>query len=206
MIKLEQVVINYPKQQFNFDLSIATGQRVAIVGTSGAGKTTLLEVIAGFVPLTSGKVIIDGAVTNHKLPGERGVAYMTQENNHLPHFTIAKNINLALLNSDLDSNTKAKLLTDLASEFEINDILNKHPSDCSGGQLQRAALIRCLLLNKKILLLDEPFSALDQTTATKIINYLKQKDYTVIIVTHHLEQLRDFIDRVILNRVMLLLM
>lgn len=197
MLELEQVVVNYPEQSFTFNLRIPTGQRVAIVGESGSGKTTILKALAGFVPVASGKVQVDGKVVNKVLPGERGLSYMTQAYNHLPHLSLRDNIALAFLHSKLTKAQQHERITHLAQQFQLESVLDKLPASCSGGQLQRAALIRSLLQENPHLLFDEPFSALDAENTATIVQYMRDLPHTQVVVTHNLDSLEGWVQRVI---------
>lgn len=197
MLELKQVVVQYPEQSFTFSLLIPTGQRVAIIGESGSGKTTILKIFAGFVPVRSGEVLVDGKVVNKLLPGERGLSYMTQAYNHLPHLTLRENIALAFLQSKLSQAQQSERIIQLAQQFQLEGVLDKHPISCSGGQLQRAALIRCLLQENRHLLFDEPFSALDAENTSTIVQHMRALRHTQVVVTHNLEALDGWVQRVI---------
>lgn len=144
-----------------FTLAVERGERIAVLGPSGAGKSTLLNLIAGFLPPASGSIDIDGQPHTHTPPARRPVSMLFQENNLFNHLTIRQNIALGMhpglkLNAEQTAHLRA-----IAEQMGIDAMLERLPGELSGGQRQRAALARCLVRKQPVLLLDEPFSALD---------------------------------------------
>ncbi|RIY33618.1 ATP-binding cassette domain-containing protein [Psittacicella gerlachiana] len=199
-IHLDNISFTRGNQEFHFNLSIPQGQKVAIIGESGAGKSTLINLIAGFVPFTQGNLYINQKKANNLLPSDRECFLVFQENNHFPHLTIAKNIALAFAHSKLSTGQKNEQIEQILSRLNIKEIANKLPQNCSGGQLQRAALARGFLFPRSILLLDEPLSALDPENAANVVSYLQEQEKTILIVTHDLEAVSPIVDRVICIR------
>lgn len=176
----------------NISLSILKGEYVAIVGPSGCGKSTLLNIIGGIDYKTSGNIIMQ---ENTK------IGYMLQEDSLFPWLTILDNCLLGLkirheLNKE-NINYVKKLLT----TYGLKDFLDKYPNSLSGGMRQRVALIRTLALKPDILLLDEPFSALDYQTRLAVSNdvfkIIKDAKKTVIMITHDIAEAISMADRVI---------
>ena len=143
----------------HLSLSVSEGEFVSIVGPSGCGKSTLLSLIAGLYSPQTGTLSING-----------NVGYMLQKDHLLEHRTIYKNILLGLeIQKKLTNDNLARVET-MLSEYGLEDFRNAYPRQLSGGMRQRAALIRTLALSPSLLLLDEPFSALDYQTRLKVSN------------------------------------
>ncbi|MFZ7142802.1 thiamine ABC transporter ATP-binding protein [Avibacterium avium] len=201
MIKLD-TYFHYPNQRMHFKLHIPAGQRAAIVGASGAGKSTLLNLIAGFELADKGEIWLNGQNHTFSAPHQRPVSMLFQENNLFTHLTVAQNIALGLKPSlNLSELEKAKV-AEVASAVGLGEFLDRLPNALSGGQKQRVALARCLLRDKPILLLDEPFSALDPHLRQEMLHLLdklcQQKNLTLLIVTHQPDELTGKIDRLLM--------
>lgn len=177
----------------NISLDIAPGEIVGIVGTSGCGKSTLLNIVAGLDKETSGSITFDKE--NPK------VSYMLQSDALLPWRTVLDNAILGLeLMHMLDEQSKNFCL-ELLSEYGLEDFVEEKPSSLSGGMRQRVALIRSLAINPDIILLDEPFSALDYytrlTISEDVHRMLKELNTTAIIITHDIQEALGLSDRVV---------
>ncbi|MGK2955878.1 MAG: ABC transporter ATP-binding protein [Solirubrobacterales bacterium] len=172
------------------DFSVESGQILAIVGPSGCGKSTLLELICGLQEPTSG-VIEAGGRTD--AAGRLDLcAYMPQADCLLPWYSAIDNAGLALRNRGY-SRTKARAkAAELFSRFGLDDFEDSHPSELSGGMRQRVAFLRTLLSEKDVLLLDEPFAALDAITRAELQEWLLpavlEEKRTVVLVTHDVEE------------------
>jgi thiamine ABC transporter ATP-binding protein len=161
MLKLNDVTWLYQHLPMRFTLSVPQGESVAILGPSGAGKSTLLNLIAGFLQPASGTIVIENKEHTRTPPSRRPVSMLFQENNLFTHLTVRQNIGLGMHPSlKLNSDQQRKLAT-IAGQMGMSEMLDRLPGELSGGQRQRAALARCLVREQPILLLDEPFSALD---------------------------------------------
>ncbi len=182
----------YGKILFNeLNINLEKGEILAIIGPSGCGKTTLLRCICGLEELDSGKILLNGADIT-KLPAEeRGIGLLFQKPVLYPHLTVSGNLSLASFNN----HDKALVEVGLPN-FEDRDV-----DTLSGGEGQRVALARALLANPNVLLLDEPFSALDIDMSIKLINdvraLLKDRSCSAILVTHNIEEAKLFSDRMI---------
>ncbi|QIM68805.1 thiamine ABC transporter ATP-binding protein [Basfia succiniciproducens] len=201
MIKLERVYFNYKTMPMNFNIHIKPQERVAIIGASGAGKSTLLNLIAGFERADDGEIWLNGVNHTYTEPYERPVSMLFQENNLFTHLTVEQNIALGL-KPDLKLNAaEQSLVRQTASAVGLSRFLDRKPTALSGGQKQRVALARCLLRDKPILLLDEPFSALDPALRAEMLDLLSQlcneKKLTLLIVTHQPSELQGRIDRIL---------
>ena len=188
MIKFSAVNYHYKEQSFHFDLTIEAGSVVAILGKSGAGKSTLLNLLAGFIQPSNGDVTINGESILTQLPAERPLSILFQDNNLFSHLTAYQNIALGL-HPGLKLNPQQKQRLQAVSEqVEVDSLLTRLPDKLSGGQQQRVALARCFVQNKPILLLDEPFSALDPILRVNMLKRVKSlaklENVTVLMVTH----------------------
>ncbi|WP_293730047.1 thiamine ABC transporter ATP-binding protein [uncultured Actinobacillus sp.] len=187
--------------QMTFDLHVQAQEKIAIIGASGAGKSTLLNLIAGFERADSGEIWLNGENHSKTEPHLRPVSMLFQDNNLFPHLTVAQNIGLGI-NPGLKLNTDEKIrVQQAASAVGLNEFLSRKPTELSGGQKQRVAIARCLLRDKPILLLDEPFSALDPELRLEMLNLIDElcteKKLTLLIVTHQPNELKERIDRII---------
>ncbi|SFU35569.1 thiamine ABC transporter ATP-binding protein ThiQ [Xenorhabdus koppenhoeferi] len=191
MIKLENVTYTYKHLVMHFDAGIKAGERIAILGPSGAGKSTLLSLIAGFQFPEQGNIWMDNKNHTNTPPSKRPVSMLFQENNLFSHLTIEQNIGLGLHPGlRLDAEQK-KMLQQIASQVSLEEYLPRLPAQLSGGQRQRAALARCLVRHQPILLLDEPFSALDPALRNEMLELLDQicseRQITLLMVSHNLD-------------------
>lgn len=191
MIKLAYLSYTYEHQHLTFDLHVKAGERIAILGPSGAGKSTLLSLIAGFLPSEKGSLFLNGENHTKTVPAKRPISMLFQDNNLFPHLTVRQNIGLGLNPGLKLSASQKKLLEERAEQVSLSDYLERLPSQLSGGQRQRVAIARCLVREQPILLLDEPFSALDPALRIEMLALLAQlcdkKNLTLLMVSHSLE-------------------
>ena len=201
MIRLD-VRFDYEQIPMHFVLEVPKGQHVAIVGESGAGKSTLLNLIAGFEQPTSGQIWLNACNHTATQVAERPVSMLFQDNNVFPHLTVVQNIGLALIPSlKLNSDQKAQV-QEIAEQMGIADLLHRRADQLSGGQKQRVALARTLLRKQPILLLDEPFSALDPKRRNElqalVAEICRQQNLTLLMVTHQFEESKSLFDRILM--------
>ncbi|MDF7681742.1 thiamine ABC transporter ATP-binding protein ThiQ [Enterobacteriaceae bacterium ESL0689] len=191
MLKLNQLTGQYPDLTLCFSLTVQPGERIAILGSSGSGKSTLLNMIAGFLPASHGTLLLNGQDHTTTPPSRRPVSMLFQENNLFSHLTIGQNIALGLHPGLKITATQREHLYALAKKMAIYELLDRLPGELSGGQRQRAALARCLVRNQPVLLLDEPFSALDpalrQEMLALVADICQQQHLTLLMVTHNEE-------------------
>ena len=181
------------------DLEIHEHEAVALVGTSGCGKTTLLRIISGIEHATGGRLTLRGeAVTGAR----RDVGVVFQEPRLMPWLTARENIRLALL--DLAPPAQAAAIDDLLRDMGLTDFADARPRELSGGMAQRVAIARALARKPQVLLLDEPFSALDNFTRLKLQDHLdvlwQKSRFTLILVTHDVDEAVALSDRIIVMR------
>lgn len=183
----------------DISLSVANGEFVSLIGPSGCGKTTLLSLIAGLIQPTNGKIHIEG---QQILQPSAKTGYMLQQDYLFPWLTIEQNITIGLKTmKNLNGETRSYALS-LLDKMGLLDKKNEYPSHLSGGMRQRVALVRMLATEPKLLLLDEPFSALDYQTKLKLedlVAYtIKEQEKTAILVTHDIGEAIAMSDRIIL--------
>lgn len=191
MLKLIDITWLYHHLPMRFTLSVTRGEQVAVLGPSGAGKSTLLNLIAGFLTPASGTMMIEGEDHTATPPSRRPVSMLFQENNLFSHLSVQQNIGLGL-NPGLKLNAlQREKMRHIAQQMGIDSLLERLPGELSGGQRQRVALARCLVREQPILLLDEPFSALDpalrQEMLTLVAEVCREKHLTLLMVSHSVE-------------------
>lgn len=182
----------------DINLAVAAGEFVTIIGPSGCGKSTLLEIIAGLQQPDSGSVRFDGHIANNRLGR---TAYMPQLDALLPWRTVLNNV---VIGPEVGRGSRHKAkqqARELLPLFGLEGFSHAFPSQLSGGMRQRAALLRTFLVGKAILLLDEPFGALDAITRHELQAWLLQVwqhfGYTIVFVTHDVEEAIYLSDRVV---------
>ncbi len=181
-------------------LEILPGTWTFVIGPSGAGKTLLLETIAGLHLPDSGKVLLKGRDAAGIPPESRGMALVYQDSSLFPHLTVTENILFGLEQRGLspgDRRTQAELLI---SQFQLEQLRDRYPPGLSGGEQQRVAIARALAVDPEMLLLDEPFAALDPLTRQEHIQMMRQlqreRKLTVVQVSHSREEAFALADRV----------
>lgn len=173
----------------NLNLSIQKGDYLCIIGPSGAGKTTLLESIVGFYIPQSGKVIIDGIDITHQRIENRGIGIVYQNYLLFPHLSVFQNIAYGV--GRVNKSQKRQRVEKICKSLSISHLLERNCKELSGGEKQRVALARALIVKPKLLLWDEPFSALDSATKKCLKKLIKdicdEFKLTVIHVSHNLD-------------------
>jgi ABC-type nitrate/sulfonate/bicarbonate transport system ATPase subunit len=181
----------------NIDVSVAAGEFAAVIGPSGCGKSTLLNAIAGLVQPDSGVISLNG---DPGAPRLGHVAYMQQRDLLLPWRTVAQNALLGLEFAGVGRDEAVRRALELARRFGLAAALNSYPWQLSGGMRQRAALLRSSLPDTGVLLLDEPFGALDAITRSGLQRWLAETldraDRAIVLVTHDVEEALLLADRV----------
>lgn len=192
---------------FSLDVSWDMEREILVLfGPSGSGKSVTLQVIAGLLTPDEGYVASEERVFNDSSAGielppqQRSVGYVFQDRVLFPHMTVRQNIAYGLPN--VDRPTKARLVSQLVNRFYLRDVQHKHPSQISGGQKQRVTLARALIGMPKLLLLDEPFSALDNALRSEmhrlLLDIRRDFDVPIVLVTHDLLEAYALADRVVL--------
>jgi putrescine transport system ATP-binding protein len=172
----------------NVNLQIYKGEMFALVGASGCGKTTLLRMLAGFARQSSGAISIDGVEMSGVPPHERPVNMMFQSYALFPHMSVERNVGYGIKRLPLDAATRQKRIQEALDMVQLGHLAQRKPHQLSGGQRQRVALARALIRRPKVLLLDEPLSALDkklrEKTQFELMDLQYQVGITFIVVTH----------------------
>ncbi|MFB5744350.1 thiamine ABC transporter ATP-binding protein ThiQ [Cedecea sp. S5-13] len=191
MLTLTDVTWLYQHLPMRFSLKITAGERVAILGPSGAGKSTLLSLVAGFLQPASGSIIINGVEHTRTPPSARPVSMLFQENNLFSHLTVRQNIALGMHPGMKLNEAQKQRLLEITARVGMTEMLDRLPSQLSGGQRQRVALARCLVRQQPVLLLDEPFSALDPALRKEMLQLLdelcQEQNMTLLMVSHSIE-------------------
>ena len=190
------------------DLDIASGELVALLGPSGSGKTTLLRVIAGLLHPDRGRLLFGDEDATRLSLRERNVGFVFQHYALFKHMTVAENIAFGLRSRPRsrrpDKATIARRVQELLSLIQLPELGGRYPEQLSGGQKQRVALARALAIDPTVLLLDEPFGALDAKVRVELRRWLRrlheQTGQTTLFVTHDQEEALELADRVVVLR------
>ena len=198
-------VIDLWKRWKEFELQgisfeVESGEYFVLLGPSGAGKTLLLECIAGLHVLDKGKIIIDGKDVTFFPPEKRSVGMVFQEYALFPHMTVWENVEFGLEVRKVPLNERRKRVKELLELLKVEQLAHRYPSTLSGGEKQRVALARALAVNPKVLLLDEPLSALDAPLRRKLRDELKRLQKVLRIpfvhVTHDQMEAYSLADKI----------
>ena len=192
MERQEMLKLNFSLKEsyltISTNISLEPDKIYAVVGPSGAGKSTFLNLISGFTSISSGSIIWNGQEISNLPPAKRSVSILFQDNNLFPHLSVWRNLALAVTHWPKISRDNEEKLKAVMSEVGILGLENRKPSQLSGGQQSRVALARVLLQKNKILLLDEPFSALGPSLKDQMLELIKKiaknKKLLVLMVTH----------------------
>lgn len=205
MNNIDIEIKNYTFRVGNFvlediDFSIDKGEVFAILGTTGSGKTVLLESIAGFNKGAEGHILVNGENISKVPIEDRNIGYVYQNYILFPHLSVYDNIAYGLKIKTKNKEEVRKRVIEIAKDFMIEGILNQYPDTLSGGEKQRASMARALVLEPDVLLLDEPFNALDQKTKREVYNQIEsvrnKYSCTIIIVTHDFNEAVNIADRI----------
>ncbi len=193
-LRIENINKEFGQERVLRDLSFELAERrmLSILGRSGSGKTTLLKVIAGLEQPDTGEIWIENQLMNEVRPHQRNFVYIYQEPLLFPHLNVFENIAFGLRLRKVKEGKIKKSVIEMLAELELSDQSKKMPHQLSGGQRQRVAFGRALIINPKVLLLDEPFGALDTETRQNMQQLLKKivelHPITSVFVTHDLKE------------------
>jgi len=187
-IELDAVEFRYENMLMRFSLSVPAGAFLAVIGPSGAGKSTLLNLIAGFEQPLAGQVRLLGVAMGARSPAERPVTMLFQDHNLFAHLDVAANVGLGIDPGLRLSVSDRERVSEALAEVGLAGFEQRRPAQMSGGERQRVALARCLVRNRPILLLDEPFAALGprmRHDMLVLVDALRRTHgLTVVMVTH----------------------
>lgn len=190
MIQLDHIRWHVASRTVLDDVTIAipANTYAVLMGPTGCGKTSLLEIICGLRQPTSGRVLLDGRDVTHLEPRERGIGYVPQDLALFPRLTVRQQIAFAPKLAGMAAAEQQALVRRLADQLAITSLLDRQPDALSGGEKQRVALARALAARPRLLLLDEPLSALDENTRAEAASVLqsiqREHSLTVLHVTH----------------------
>jgi iron(III) transport system ATP-binding protein len=209
-LSVSHLTVNFGSRTVISDLSfeLRQGEIASLLGPSGCGKTTLLRAIAGLIQPTSGAIRFGSQLVGVSSvvlpPHKRGTGYVPQQGALFPHLTVAKNIAFGLDRNSYTKSEIAAITQEMLGLIGMKGMEERLPSQLSGGQQTRVALARALAIKPKLILLDEPFSALDAVLRdelrTEVVGLLRELGSTAILVTHDREEALVSSDRVILMR------
>lgn len=197
--RAENITVRYESENVieNVNICLEKGEIVSLLGASGSGKTTFFNAVAGLRAVDSGKVYLDG----DDITGKTGkVSYMLQKDLLLPHYTVIDNVSLPLVMKGEKKKSAREKARPYFSLFGLEGCEEKYPSELSGGMRQRAALMRTYLTGNDVVLLDEPFSALDAITKVSMhrwyLDIMKEIGLSTLLVTHDIEEAILLSDRI----------
>ncbi|QYY83721.1 ABC transporter ATP-binding protein [Pseudomonas germanica] len=186
----------------DIDCEINKGEFVTLLGPSGCGKSTLLRCIAGLTPVDGGKILLDGVDIVPLSPQKRGIGMVFQSYALFPNMTVEQNVAFGLRMQKVNADDSHKRVSEVLKLVELNDFASRYPHQLSGGQCQRVALARSLVTRPRLLLLDEPLSALDARIRKHLREQIRQIQrelgLTTIFVTHDQEEALTMSDRIFL--------
>ncbi len=196
MLELKDVLVRQGDFQLGpLNLVVRKGEYFVILGESGSGKSTLFETIAGFKKVLSGEILLDGQDITHVPPEKRNIGIMFQESALFPHMSIRENLEYGLKKRGVPREEIKKLINIYTEKHGMVDLLQRYPANLSGGEKQRFDLLRTLITNPKLVLLDEPFSSLDplnkKSFRTEVKKSCKESNIPFLHITH--DQMDAFI-------------
>jgi ABC-type Fe3+/spermidine/putrescine transport system ATPase subunit len=199
---IKNLSVGYGKDDVlkDVNLEIHEGELVALLGPSGCGKTTLLNSICGFLDITAGEIFIDGVNVIDKPTHKRGISIIFQDLRLFPHMNVRENIEFPLKVSKVAKSERAKTVDEIISAVKLEEHSSSRISELSGGQKQRVALARALVTNPSLLLLDEPFSALDENLRQDMRSLLQEVKnryhIATLFVTHDQREALEIANRI----------
>ena len=188
----------------DFSASLEHGELISLLGPSGCGKSTILNMLAGILPVTSGKIYFDDDDVTNMPPEKRGIGLVFQNYALYPHMTVLQNICFPLEVQKVPKAERLERAMDIAKLVHVDTMMKRRPAELSGGQQQRVAIARALVKNPRLLLLDEPLSNLDARLRLEMreeIRRIQQRTgVTTIFVTHDQEEAMSISDRIVLMK------
>jgi thiamine transport system ATP-binding protein len=201
LVAIDQLTIRRDEQVWEHQLKLQSGEIAVVMGSSGCGKTTLLEALAGFVPIQAGQLVIAGESVESRPADKRPVSLLFQQQNFFEHLDVTANLKLGFPSGRPTDHQWQKVLQ-ACQLLGVDALLKRKPGELSGGQKQRLALIRAVLRPQPLVLLDEPFSALDDQRRELAANWLqeeiKSSRRAALLVSHRQEDADRLADQVLL--------
>lgn len=193
-VELDRVCFRYEDMDMVFDLAVPAGRLVALIGPSGAGKTTILNLIAGFEEALSGVIRIGGRDVTRLAAAERPVTMVFQDHNLFAHLDVATNVGLGISPALRLHQADRQRVAAALARVGLEGFASRLPGQLSGGERQRVAIARCLVRDRPVLLLDEPFAALGPALRREMLDLIAdihaERGMTVLLVTHQPEDAR----------------
>ena len=200
-IRLEKIALQLGTKRFSFDIAMTDGAITALTGPSGSGKSTLLNLIAGFEIPESGRILIAGEDVTHAHPSKRPISLVFQDNNLFAHLDLVTNIGLGVDPSLKLSREDRVRISQSLERVGLAGFETRKPGTLSGGERQRAAFARVLVRKRPVLLMDEPFAALDpelrSSMASLLLDLHRETGNTVVIVSHDRAEVQKLADVVV---------
>lgn len=200
MLDVKALVVQRAAQQWHYDFNVHRGTTLALMGPSGVGKTTLLECLGGFVTHQSGDIFLDGVAISDLSAEQRPASTLFQQHNLFEHLSVEQNIRLGFQQGHPTTEQWRAVLS-ACELLGVADLLSRQPGELSGGQRQRVALVRTVLRDQPLILLDEPFSALDDVSRERAGDWVRGQvvsDKKVLVfVTHKQEDAERWADEVL---------
>lgn len=188
MLTLETLLLRQDSFELSADWSLPAGERLALIGPSGAGKSTLLAGIAGFLAPARGRVLWQGRDLTAEPPGHRPIAMLFQDGNLFPHLSVERNVGLGIRPDLKLGDVEREAVRAAIHRVGLAGMEGRKPGSLSGGQQSRAALARVMVMQRPVLLLDEPFAALGPAMRAEMLDFVAQmageSGATVIMVSH----------------------
>jgi thiamine transport system ATP-binding protein len=202
MLTLDDITLRLDGFRLAVDLTLPAGGRLALMGPSGSGKSTLLSLIAGFLWPDAGRVRIAGEDMTHRAVADRPLSILFQDGNLFPHLTAEQNVALGLRPDLRLSQAERGAVADALAQVDLAGLGGRRPAALSGGQQSRVALARVLVRDRPLLLLDEPFSALDPGLRREMLTLLdglcRDRGLTLIMASHDMRDAARLCDRLCL--------
>ncbi|MGN7295024.1 thiamine ABC transporter ATP-binding protein [Rhizobium sp. SAFR-030] len=200
-VELKDVRLRLGTASFHFDCAFPAGEITAITGASGSGKSTLLNLVAGFQTPDEGRVLIGGEEMTSRHPGERPLSVIFQDNNLFAHLDVYANVGLGVHPGLRLDEAGRRRVSSALERVGLAGYERRRPGTLSGGERQRVAFARALVRHRPLLLLDEPFAALDpalrRSMAELLLDLHRETQMTVLVVTHDVEEVKRLADSVI---------
>ena len=199
---LQNIAVSYDSDMVlkNMSLSVREGEFLSLLGPSGCGKSTLLKTVAGILAPSEGRILLDDLDITHTPVHKRGTVVVFQDMRLFPHMNVLNNVAFPLKMQGISRAERQKTAREILRKVQMEDFCHRLPSELSGGQQQRVALARVLAAKPRLLLLDEPFSALDENLRedmrTLVLKLHREFGMTTILVTHDRQEALSMSDRV----------
>lgn len=198
-VKLSGATVRFAEKEIVFDCTVESGAIVAVTGPSGAGKSTLFNVLAGFQPIAAGRVELLGEDMRGRDPADRPVSIVFQDNNLFAHLSVSENVGLGIHPALKLAAADRQTVFNALSRVGLGGYERRLPGSLSGGERQRVALARAFVRRRPILLLDEPFAALDPALRAEmgdlLIDLQRETGATILLITHQPEDIERLADQ-----------